>query len=237
VKKAQIIGEIQRTAAANGGVPLGYSKFETETGIRYADWFGVHWARWGDALQEAGFEPNRMTDAYSHEHLLQKYAELTLELGRMPVKGDLKLKRRRDPDYPSSNTFTRLGSKAQLIQQVAEFCRSTSVFNTVVGLCEAYVQSCEGSDEDADPRPETVGYLFKSGRFYKIGHSNSAGRREYELAIQLPERGVTVHVIQTDDPTGIEEYWHRRFAAKRMNGEWFNLNAADVAAFKRRKFM
>lgn len=78
---------------------------------------------------------------------------------------------------------------------------------------------------------------MKSGRFHKIGHSNAAGRREYELAIQLPEKLKTIHVIRTDDPTGIEAYWHNRFKDKRKNGEWFDLTAADVAAFKRRKFM
>jgi hypothetical protein len=80
-------------------------------------------------------------------------------------------------------------------------------------------------------------YLIKSARFYKIGRTNSAGRREYELAIQLPERASMVHQIKTDDPVGIEEYWHKRFRDKRRNGEWFELSAADVAAFRRRRFM
>ena len=78
---------------------------------------------------------------------------------------------------------------------------------------------------------------MKSGRYYKIGRSNAAGRREYELAIQLPEKLKTIHSIRTDDPPGIERYWHRRFETKRKNGEWFDLNPLDVKAFRRRKFM
>jgi Meiotically up-regulated gene 113 len=63
------------------------------------------------------------------------------------------------------------------------------------------------------------------------------GRRKRELAIQLPERAIVVHSMKTDDPPGIEAYWHKRFKDKRRNGEWFELSASEVSAFKRRRFM
>jgi Meiotically up-regulated gene 113 len=74
-------------------------------------------------------------------------------------------------------------------------------------------------------------------QYYKIGRSNAVGRRAYKLAIQLPEKAITVHSIRTDDPAGIEHYWHRRFKTKHKNGEWYELSSPDVRAFKPRKFM
>ncbi len=90
------------------------------------------------------------------------------------------------------------------------------------------------------PEPD-IGYVYLlkhgSRREYKIGRTKNALRREGEIAIELPEKVQPVHVIKTDDPAGIESYWHRRFEDKRKNGEWFELNATDIAAFKRRKYM
>jgi hypothetical protein len=104
---------------------------------------------------------------------------------------------------------------------------------------EASAVENERTDADAGPDAIKDGfvYLLKSGRFYKIGKTNHVGRRERELSIQLPEQAKRVHEIRTDDPEGIEVYWHRRFDAKRKNGEWFELSKEDVTAFRRRKFM
>jgi hypothetical protein len=72
------------------------------------------------------------------------------------------------------------------------------------------------------------------GKYYKIGHTGSVGRRQYEIALRLPEKLMLVHSLTTDDPAGIEACWHKRFEPKRANGEWFELSAQDVRAFKRR---
>ena len=67
--------------------------------------------------------------------------------------------------------------------------------------------------------------------------NDALGRRERELVIQRPEAAKVIRPIKTDDPAGIEEYWHRRFHDRRKNGEWFELTAQDLATFRRRKFM
>jgi Meiotically up-regulated gene 113 len=242
VSKASIVDEIRRTTLENGGTPLGLARFQTETGIRKSEILGVHWARWGDALGEAGYSPNQLKQAYSNQDLIRYYANLAAELGRLPVKDEVKIKHRSDPSFPGWDPFRRLGSRSERLRAVAEFCGNNAGYEVVLKCCEEYtaVTNVGQTTNQVSPTEGSLGsvYLAKSGRYYKIGKSNAAGRREYELSLQLPEKLKMIHVITTDDPTGIEAYWHKRFDSKRKNGEWFDLSAVEVAAFKlRRKFM
>jgi hypothetical protein len=150
------------------------------------------------------------------------------------------MKARSDAEFPSSNAFDRLGStKRDRIIRVLEYCRQHSGSEDVIAVCQAALPPEADAPAGDSPGKAEIGfvYLLKSGRYYKIGRSNATGRRERELVIQLPEKAKLVHEIRTDDPAGIEAYWHRRFESQRQNGEWFALSAADVNAFKRRKFM
>jgi hypothetical protein len=233
--KTEIIGEIKRTTEANGGIPLGINKFVSETGIKTWDWQRF-WPRWGDAVREAGFAANQLATAYGESELLDKFAKLARELGRLPVKGDLIVKSHTDTKFPSAAAYQRrFGGKTELIKRLTAFCKDRAGFDDVANLCGNYVPLDRGMVTESLSDPNRIGfvYLAKSGRFYKIGKTNSLGRRGYELALQLPEKPRTIHAIQTDDPSGVEAYWHNRFMDKRKGGEFFDLNASDVAAFKK----
>jgi hypothetical protein len=236
--KKHILDEIHRTARENGGKPLGQNRFQAETGIRTAEWSGKYWVRWSDALREAGYTPNTMNAAYEDGFVIAQLVKFIREIGRYPGDREFVMRRRQDCTFPSSKVFRRQGRRAELAQRVAEYCRERGGLDDVIAICEPIAANAKPTDEREPDEPK-MGYVYmlKSGKHYKIGRTNALGRREYELSIQLPEKARTVHAIKTDDPAGIEAYWHLRFGDRRKNGEWFELTAADVKAFKRRKFM
>jgi hypothetical protein len=243
IEKAHILEEIKRTAEANAGKALGVERFFAETGVRRDDWRGRYWASWSDALEEAGYSANTFgSGAIPVTELLRKLAEFTRRLGHLPTRDEMMLERRRDRDFPNQSIYgRRIGDKATLVEELRKFCQAAGGFDDVVALCDDYLVERPRIERAAPPGvgaapPEFV-YLLKVGRHYKIGKTNSVGRRERELAIQLPQRGHLIHQIATDDPSGIERHWHERFSSRRGNGEWFELQPADVAAFKQRKFM
>ena len=52
--KGHILAEIRRTAAANGGRPLGRERFFVDTGFKEADWYLKHWVRSSEAFAKPG---------------------------------------------------------------------------------------------------------------------------------------------------------------------------------------
>jgi Meiotically up-regulated gene 113 len=230
----QILSEIKRLADANGGQPPGRDVFERETGIRPGAWMGRYWARWGDAIKEAGYTPNSLQSKADSNTILSKLAEATRAYGKMPTSGELRLYARRDPTFPShSSLWNHFANKPEMVARLREWVSANPAFKDVAALLPEPDEKLPSLTKRVT---EGLVYLIKSGAHYKIGRSDELERRVKEIRIALPEAASLVHSIRTDDPAGIEAYWHRRFADRRANGEWFKLTNADVSAFKRRKY-
>ncbi len=234
----EILSEIRRTAASNGGKPVGRGRFTELTGISdYA--VAQHWATYSEAVTDAGLEPNTLQGPIDHEAVIRRLIDLTRDLGHVPTSNELRRARAGDRSFPSTGVFERLGSKDERVVKALDLCRELPEYRDVELILEAYV-----SQNPAPIRPPTGSesgplsygfvYLARGHRGeYKIGRTNLVDRRIAELGATSPLELTLIHEIKTDDPAGVEAYWHRRFADSRMRGEWFRLSSKDVAAFRR----
>lgn len=231
--KQKILDEIRRTAKQNGGIPLGAKRFKEETGITPYD-VRRYWPRFGDAQKDAGFSPNQLKGAYTDEFVFENAIVVIRKLNKFPTFDELRVEKNCDSKFPSRNTFRKYGSIKELKRKLFEYSKDKSGYEDIVALCEPITEK-SSEDESNGESNLNVGevYLFKSGGFYKIGRTKDTVRRGSELRTQLPERSNMIHTVKTDDPSGVEAYWLRRFDSKRKEGEWFKLNSADIKAFKR----
>ena len=237
MKKQEIISEIKRIAEEGGGKAPGFQRFSALTGVRKSDWYPNLWLRWGDAIREAGCQPNDFISAYDTEYLIKKYIALIRELGHFPIEGELRIKNKTDKAYPSHSGFAQLGSKQERVQIIINYCQGKSEFDDIISHCSAIAKPTQNEPESINMVSDKIGYVYliRHGKRneYKIGRTYNPIRREGEIRLELPEKVQPIHYIKTDDPAGIENYWHSRFSHKRKEGEWFLLTAEDVGAFKR----
>lgn len=71
-------------------------------------------------------------------------------------------------------------------------------------------------------------YILKAGDYYKIGRSKTPDERIKTLQIQLPFPVSIVGIIPCTDEILAEKMLHRRYADKRVNGEWFKLRESEA---------
>lgn len=154
IDKDHILSEIRRTAQENDGAPLGRGRFAQETGIREQDWIGKHWARWGDAVREAGFQPNQLNARIDDEMVLDQLMLFTRRLGRFPTEPELRMRAREGDGFPSGNVFARFGLKRERIARLASYCRERpgcdDVLRLLLPLLEADVAA------STEPRRSTA---------------------------------------------------------------------------------
>jgi len=75
-------------------------------------------------------------------------------------------------------------------------------------------------------------YLLKGDNYHKIGLSRNVSKRLKQIQSALPFATRLICSIPTEDMHTLEAELHERFADKRANGEWFELDEADVAMLK-----
>lgn len=150
------------------------------------------------------------------------------------------MKARHDVDFPSHNTFSRLGSKQLLLSKLLAFCRENESYSDLVSILDKQSRIEHSPENQVVPTRIELGHVYLlhfGGDEYKIGCTNNVERRFREIKTQMPYDGKIIHVIETGDPEGIEAYWHQYFKDKRLKGEWFKLSDSDVKYFKKRKLM
>lgn len=236
--KEAILSEIQRAAAELGG-RVGLAALMESTGIPQKQILGKYWATWNEALAEAGIETASFgKPGITEETVLEAVGQLVVRLGKRPTENELSLQRRLDSSFPSLSVIRRLRKDGNVKSKLLVHCTGRSDLAPAREVVAHLPDS--GSDNSTSiGRAPIQGfvYMMRSGKRYKIGHTNSPARRHREVRLDLPDSAHVVHSIETDDSPGIEKYWRRRFASKQVRDtEFFQLNASDVAAFKRRKY-
>lgn len=234
--KRDILEKIRQIASETGEAP-GQTRFASLTGVKEHVWRGRFWRGWSEALAEAGFSPKEWGVRHDEAYLLRNVADLTAKLQRFPSAVDMRLEDSNNPDFPSHTAIKRRWNTLELANAVAEFCDGMGR-RSDGELARNYIASRRTStarDLQSNLADTALGHVYmqRHGSDYKIGFTNSLNKRGRQIQIELPQEIELVHSILTDDPAGVEAYWHKRFGAKRTRGEWFKLTKADVAAFKR----
>lgn len=138
--------------------------------------------------------------------------------------------------FPAHKTVARNGSMFEVASAIREMAERDGD-QRLAGLVEAYLSNLRVRRDlsTSSEEPEAIGhvYLIRYGKDFKIGRTSSVVRRSRQVQVELPDATELVHSILTDDPSGVEAYWHRRFAEYRGNGEWFRLPPKAVSAFKK----
>lgn len=89
--RAHIISETQRLAAHNGGQAPDNQAFVSATGITETKWRGKYWARWGDALVEAGFKPNAWIGKSDSDTIIPGVIAATRHYNRFPTNAEISM--------------------------------------------------------------------------------------------------------------------------------------------------
>ncbi len=125
-----------------------------------------------------------------------------------------------DNDIADDNRRT----KKQRDEQHAEFWRKQDEY-----IAASYADTILYEDQH---RKGFVYILEGQGGAYKIGRTFNPHERLKSWQTKMPYPPAHLHTIACENCIKAEIQLHKMYAEKRVNGEWFALNAEDVAYLK-----
>jgi hypothetical protein len=236
LSKEAIIKTYKDMVAIRDGRLVGRGVFLRGSRLPTKYWQGRYWNSWSEFQAECGFTPNRPNTRIPDEIIFRRYVELALELKKLPVSVDLKVKRKADRSFPNHSAFDRLGAGDERLDRVAAYCEGKPEIAPVLELIRRRREKKVWAPTHYSRRETGLVYLTRHGDDYKIGRIDASGGRlpaEFLLLAQRPE---TVHAIRTDDPAGVERYWRSRFRLRRQARNCFRLSDQDLADFRHRRY-
>ena len=152
-------------------------------------------------------DPNSKNEKLDEKFVLSKIAAACRHYGKVPAFMEFRLYKKIDKDFPNEKTLLNyFGGKENLVQRVGAWARTREEYKDIAAM----IPDAPAVSDPQTKAKEGLVYLIKSGAHYKIGRSDELERRVKEICIALPEAATLVHSIRTDDPAGIEAYWHRQ---------------------------
>ena len=123
--------------------------------------------------------------------------------------------------------------------EASEIQMVLNLFQRIEGLIKM-CQSVQGIERanvilewaQSGKQPGFIYLLRSSSGYWKIGLTSAPENRRKTFDVKLPFEIAYEHLIPTNEMKKAETWLHRKFANKRVNGEWFNLSPEDVEWIK-----
>jgi hypothetical protein len=177
-----LVQEIKRLANEDSGTPPGQEKFPRETGVPPAQWRGVYWAKWSDALAEAGFKPNSFNVAYEQDFLLEQLATAARDLQKFPTTAELKLYARGKAGFPTKTTFESRFKKR--IRALNNFCERHTDWSDVLNICRSFTEPERKTGDTEKPSKLVIKghvYLMRSGNITRLANRSTLADANIKL--------------------------------------------------------
>src|SRR5262249_38427653 len=109
--------------------------FKTATGLTAGSWRGLYWARWSDALAEAGYQPNKFGAKFEIDRVIGSFIEAARHYKRLPTEPELRMFRRLRPDIRHEQTIrSYFGSKEQLLSNLRAWLENNAGYDDIIEM-------------------------------------------------------------------------------------------------------